>query len=156
MSSSNGNGGDRRDGSRRGGLPLQAASRVTGLVSSVMDLHVRIALQEADREKRRLIGGAVLLVGGLVCGGWTQIGRLMLAIGQDAEIVRGAARYLQLSMPALLIAGTFECLKRYLMAQVRKVWGKRGTVERAIGRNVLSLGQLRRASSMGGAAPAAA
>jgi len=66
MSSSNGNGGDRRDGSRRGGLPLQAASRVTGLVSSVMDLHVRIALQEADREKRRLIGAAVLLVGGLV------------------------------------------------------------------------------------------
>ena len=66
MSSSNGNGGDRRDGSRRGGLPLQAASRVTGLVSSVMDLHVRIALQEADREKRRLIGGVVLLVGGLV------------------------------------------------------------------------------------------
>ena len=66
MSSSNGNGGDRRDGSRRGGLPLQAASRVTGLVSSVMDLHVRIALQEADREKRRLIGGALLLVGCLV------------------------------------------------------------------------------------------
>ena len=66
MSSSNGNGGDRRDGSRRGGLPLQAASRVTGLVSSVMDLHVRIALREADREKRRLIGGALLLVGGLV------------------------------------------------------------------------------------------
>jgi uncharacterized membrane protein YqjE len=66
MSSSNGNGGDRRDGSRRGGLPLQAASRITGLVSSVMDLHVRIALQEADREKRRLIGGALLLVGGLV------------------------------------------------------------------------------------------
>lgn len=66
MSSSNGNGGDRRDGSRRAGLPLQAASRVSGLVSSVMDLHVRIALQEADREKRRLIGGVVLLVGGLV------------------------------------------------------------------------------------------
>lgn len=61
MSSSSGNGDERR---RR--LPLQAASRVTGLVSSVMDLHVRIALQEADREKRRLIGGALLLVGGLV------------------------------------------------------------------------------------------
>jgi hypothetical protein len=30
-----------------------------------MDLHVRIALQEADREKRRLISGAVLLMGGL-------------------------------------------------------------------------------------------
>ncbi|MFM8258299.1 MAG: phage holin family protein [Vulcanococcus sp.] len=61
MSSSSGNGDERRRG-----LPLQAASRVTGLVSSVMDLHVRIALQEADREKRRLIGGAVLLAGGLV------------------------------------------------------------------------------------------
>ncbi|MEY2644351.1 MAG: hypothetical protein RLZZ124_477 [Cyanobacteriota bacterium] len=61
MTGSTGNGGERRRG-----LPLQAASRVTGLVSSVMDLHVRIALQEADREKRRLIGGALLLVGGLV------------------------------------------------------------------------------------------
>jgi len=30
-----------------------------------MDLHVRIALQEADREKRRLIGGALLISGGL-------------------------------------------------------------------------------------------
>ena len=62
MSSSNGNDSERR----RTGLPLQAASRVTGLVSSVMDLHVRIALQEADREKRRLISGVLLLAGGLV------------------------------------------------------------------------------------------
>lgn len=31
-----------------------------------MDLHVRIALQEADREKRRLISGVLLLAGGLV------------------------------------------------------------------------------------------
>jgi uncharacterized membrane protein YqjE len=30
-----------------------------------MDLHVRIALQEADREKRRLIGGAVFLGAGI-------------------------------------------------------------------------------------------
>lgn len=68
MTTSNGNGagGDRPSGERRSrGLPLQAASRVTGLVTSVMDLHVRIALQEADREKRRLISGAVLLMGGL-------------------------------------------------------------------------------------------
>jgi hypothetical protein len=39
--------------------------RVTALLSSVMDLHVRIALQEADREKRRLIGGGVFLGAGL-------------------------------------------------------------------------------------------
>jgi uncharacterized membrane protein YqjE len=30
-----------------------------------MDLHVRIALQEADREKRRLISGLLLLAAGL-------------------------------------------------------------------------------------------
>lgn len=48
------------DGRRRG-----AMGRVAGLMGSVMDLHVRIALQEADREKRRLIGGALLISGGL-------------------------------------------------------------------------------------------
>ncbi len=47
------------------GLPRQAASRMAALVGSVMDLHVRIALQEADREKRRLISGLLLLAGGL-------------------------------------------------------------------------------------------
>jgi len=47
------------------GLPRQAAGRVAALVGSVMDLHVRIALQEADREKRRLISGLVLLAAGL-------------------------------------------------------------------------------------------
>ena len=43
-----------------------ALGRVGSLMTSVMDLHVRIALQEADREKRRLISGALLLSGGLV------------------------------------------------------------------------------------------
>ncbi len=43
---------------------LGAAARVTALAGSVMDLHVRIALQEVDREKRRLIGGGVFLAMG--------------------------------------------------------------------------------------------
>ena len=60
MTESSGNGGERRRG-----LTFEAASRVTGLVTSVMDLHVRIALKEVDREKRRLIIGAVLLGAGL-------------------------------------------------------------------------------------------
>mgnify|MGYP001291391532 CR=1 FL=1 len=47
---------------RRSGLG--AAARVTALASSVMDLHVRIALQEVDREKRRLISGGVFLAMG--------------------------------------------------------------------------------------------
>ncbi len=41
-----------------------AASRVTALASSVMDLHVRIAMQEMDREKRRLISGGIFLAMG--------------------------------------------------------------------------------------------
>ncbi len=43
---------------------IGAAARVTALASSVMDLHVRIALQEMDREKRRLISGGVFLAMG--------------------------------------------------------------------------------------------
>ena len=42
-----------------------AAARVTALAASVMDLHVRMALQEGDREKRRLIsGGLFMAIGG--------------------------------------------------------------------------------------------
>ena len=43
---------------------LGAAARVTALASSVMDLHVKIALQEMDREKRRLISGGIFLAMG--------------------------------------------------------------------------------------------
>jgi len=35
------------------------ASRISAIASSVKDLHVRIALQEVDREKRRLISGGI-------------------------------------------------------------------------------------------------
>jgi hypothetical protein len=38
--------------------------RVTALMSSVMDLHVRIALQEVGKEKRRVIGGGIFLAMG--------------------------------------------------------------------------------------------
>jgi len=58
---------DERRGRRGGGSGAGrvAAGRVTALVTSVMDLHVRIALQEVDHEKRRLISGGLLLGGGL-------------------------------------------------------------------------------------------
>ena len=46
---------------------IGAAARVTALASSVMDLHVRMALQEVDREKRRLISGGIFLaIGGIL------------------------------------------------------------------------------------------
>ena len=47
--------------SRRG-----ATGKLASLVVSVMDLHVRIALQEVDSEKRRLIVGALLMGTALV------------------------------------------------------------------------------------------
>ncbi|MFY8148526.1 MAG: phage holin family protein [Prochlorococcaceae cyanobacterium] len=50
---------------REDGPARVAAGRIGALLSSVMDLHVRIALQEVDQEKRRLIGGALLLSCGL-------------------------------------------------------------------------------------------
>lgn len=39
--------------------------KVTALLASVMDVHVRLALQEMSREKRRVIGGGVFLAMGL-------------------------------------------------------------------------------------------
>jgi uncharacterized membrane protein YqjE len=54
------------------GVGRVAAGRITALVASVMDLHVRIALQEADKEKRRLISGGLLLQLALVL--WLQLG----------------------------------------------------------------------------------
>ena len=42
------------------------ASRISAIASSVMDLHVRIALQEVDREKRRLISGGIFIAIGAI------------------------------------------------------------------------------------------
>ena len=59
---------------------IGAAARVTALASSVMDLHVRIALQEMDREKRRLISGGIFLATG---------GILMLLALVGSELILG-------------------------------------------------------------------
>ena len=42
------------------------AARISAIASSVMDLHVRIALQEVDREKRRLISGGIFIAIGAI------------------------------------------------------------------------------------------
>ena len=57
-----------------------------------------------------------------VCLLWAHMEWLMLAVGQQPRIAAGAARFLLLATPALMFAGMFECIKRYLMAQVRVVW----------------------------------
>ena len=59
---------------------IGAAARVTALASSVMDLHVRIALQEMNKEKRRLISGVIFLATG---------GVLMLFALAGSELILG-------------------------------------------------------------------
>ncbi|MCS5693098.1 phage holin family protein [Cyanobium sp. FGCU-6] len=74
-------------------------TRVTALMTSVMDLHVRIALQEADREKRRLIGGGVFL--GMGIGLAT-----MAALATQIALLLWAKQHFQLDwiQAALLLA----------------------------------------------------
>ena len=64
------------------GVARVAAGRGGALLTSVMDLHVRIALQEVDREKRRLISGALLLSGGLAL-------LLLALIGAELALLLG-------------------------------------------------------------------
>ena len=45
---------------------VSAASRLSAIASAVMDLHVRSALQEVDREKRRLISGGIFIALGAI------------------------------------------------------------------------------------------
>ncbi len=97
------------------------AGRVTALAASVMDLHVRIALREIDREKRRLIGGGLFLILGgvlmllalvalqaalvvwLVQGQGWQLGQALLAVAALDLTVAGAS----LRLGGLLTKGPY-------------------------------------------------
>ena len=84
-----------------------AAARVTALAASVMDLHVRIALQEVDREKRRLIsGGLFLAIGGtaMLLALLASEGALLLWIQQRWSLDRSQA-LIALAVCNLLFAG---------------------------------------------------
>ena len=83
---------ERSEASR--GRGFGAAGRVTALAASVMDLHVRIALQEVDREKRRLISGGVFLAMGGILMLLALIAReeeLPLLDGDRPDLEMGAA-----------------------------------------------------------------
>ena len=86
---------------------LGAAARVTALAASVMDLHVRIALQEVDREKRRLIsGGLFLAIGGtaMLLALLASEGALLLWI-QDNWTLQLTQALLALAIANLVLAG---------------------------------------------------
>lgn len=53
----------------------------------------------------------------LIIAFWTNMGKLLILLGQDAAISQLAARYIQMLTPALVFSGISECLKRYLMTQ---------------------------------------
>lgn len=48
---------------------------------------------------------------------WTQVESILLVFRQDPLLSRAAARYIQMSIPALWCTGMYEVGKRYLMAQ---------------------------------------
>lgn len=91
------------------GVARTAAGRVGALMTSVMDLHVRMALQEADREKRRLISGALFVSGALVLLSLALIAAelaLLLWLHQ-AQGLSWMVSALVLAAVDLLLAGVF-------------------------------------------------
>ena len=86
---------------------LGAAGRVTALAASVMDLHVRMALQEVDREKRRLIsGGLFLATGGVAMLIAMVAGEMALVIWiQQAWGLSMMRALLAMAVANLLLAG---------------------------------------------------
>ena len=116
-----------------------AAARLTALAASVMDVHVRMALQEVDREKRRLIGGGLFLaIGGtamLLALVAAEVA-LLLWMQQSWEVTLNWALLL-LALINLVLAGISlriggQLLKAPFLPQtveglsktVRAVWGR--------------------------------
>ena len=84
-----------------------AAARITALAASVMDLHVRMALQEVDREKRRLIsGGLFLAIGGTSMLLALLAGEVALVLWLQQQFNLSLAQaLLALAMANLVLAG---------------------------------------------------
>jgi uncharacterized membrane protein YqjE len=98
-----------RNGAAGPGVARAAAGRVGALMTSVMDLHVRMALQEVDREKRRLISGALFVSGALVLVLLSLIGAelaLLLWLHQ-AQGLTWIAAALVLAAINLVLSGVF-------------------------------------------------
>ena len=76
---------------------LGVAARVTALAASVMDLHVRMALQEVDREKRRLISGGLFLATGGVA-------MLIAMVAGEVALVLWIQQAWELSLMQVLLA----------------------------------------------------
>jgi uncharacterized membrane protein YqjE len=88
------------------------SSKLASLVTSVFDLHVRIALQEADREKRRLI------VGGLLVGTALLLLSGALLIAQGALVIWLVQGWRLPWLSAFLIIGAIDLLLAGLLLRL--------------------------------------
>ncbi len=93
---------------------FRAAARVGALASSVMDLHVRIALQEMDREKRRLISGGIFLATG---------GILMLFALLACEILLGIWLQNQLNFSLIGVLSSITLINIVLAGASLRIGG---------------------------------
>ena len=117
-----------------------AAARITALAASVMDLHVRMALQEVDREKRRLIsGGLFLAIGGIATLLAVIAAEVALALWLQQQWTLSLAQaLLALAAANLVLAGLSlrvggELLKAPFLPQTLD--GLRRTVRALLGRD---------------------
>ncbi len=95
---------------------IGAAARVTALASSIMDLHVRIALKEVDREKRRLISGGIFLAMGGILMLFTLLAMEIILIiwMQNSFNINFQNSLIILSLINITLAGIFLRLGGYL------------------------------------------
>ncbi len=93
---------------------FKAAARVGALASSLMDLHFRIALQEMDREKRRLISGGIFLATG---------GILMLFALLACEIMLGIWLTNNLNLSIIIVLLTMTITNMVLAGASLRIGG---------------------------------
>lgn len=88
------------------------AGKLASLVTSVFDLHVQVALQEADREKRRLI------VGGLMVGTALVLLTGSLLVGHAALVLWLVQGWKLAWLPALLLVGAIDLVLAGLLLRI--------------------------------------
>ncbi len=95
---------------------IGAAARVTALASSIMDLHVRIALKEVSRERRRLISGGIFLAMGGVLMLFTLLALeiVMIIWVQNAFNLNIQIALLMIALLDIILAGISLRLGGYL------------------------------------------
>jgi len=86
--------------------------KLATLVTSVFDLHVQVALQEADREKRRLI------VGGLMVGTALVLLTGSLLVGHAALVLWLVQGWKLAWLPALLLVGAIDLVLAGLLLRI--------------------------------------